>query len=40
VLGGLALSSVLVIFVIPALFTMLYRLRGVFSRPAPSADAG
>jgi HAE1 family hydrophobic/amphiphilic exporter-1 len=35
VLGGLALSSVLVIFVIPALFTMLYRLRGIFVRSAP-----
>jgi HAE1 family hydrophobic/amphiphilic exporter-1 len=29
VLGGLTLSTVLVVFVIPALFTMLYRLRGV-----------
>jgi HAE1 family hydrophobic/amphiphilic exporter-1 len=28
VLGGLALSTVLVVFVIPALFTMLYRVRG------------
>lgn len=36
VLGGLALSSVLVIFVIPALFTMLYRLRGLFSRRPPA----
>ena len=35
VLGGLALSSVLVIFVIPALFTMLYRLRGLFARRVP-----
>jgi HAE1 family hydrophobic/amphiphilic exporter-1 len=29
VLGGLTLSTMLVVFVIPALFTMLYRLRGV-----------